>query len=170
MRRSFALGALLLVTLAVPARAQLPIQIGFNAGTAVPFRNEKDNFNSGIHLGANAKIILIPLQLDLAYDHMGGTNGPKNPGSKDLNITSATMTLPVSLTPSLLPVSVYVLGGAGLYHHSMYTSRTDTGINAGAGVRFGVPGIKIYAEGRGVGIFSAGDKLTYLTAAVGIRF
>lgn len=171
MRRSLALGALLLFTAVAPAMAQMPIQIGFNGGTAVPFRNEKDNYSNGFHFGASAKVILIPLQIDAAIDHMGGKTTVKNPNSKDLNIASLGVTAPFSLTPSLLPVSVYVLGGAALYHHSSaLPTKTDAGVNAGVGLRIGIPGVHLFAEGRGHAVFGSGNKITYLTGALGIRF
>ena len=170
MHRSLLLGALLLSVAAAPARAQLPIQIGFNGGTAVPVRNEKDNFNAGFHFGATAKVILIPLQIDAAIDHMGGTTSTTNPTAKDLNIASAGVSVPISLTPPLLPFGVYLIGGAGLYHHKSTISHTDTGLNAGAGVRLGIPGVHLFAEGRGVAVLATGNKLTYMTAALGIRF
>ncbi len=162
MRRSFGLGLLLVALLAAPARAQLPIHLSVNAGAAIPVRNDADHWNSGFHVGAGLKVALIPLQLDVALDRMDGRGVVE-----DLNITSAGVSFPVQITPPLLPLSAYLLAGGGLYHHF---NGTDTGLNAGAGVRLGLPGIKLFGEGRGVVVFQEGNKLTYGTIGVGVAF
>lgn len=168
----FVLAIGLLFTAALPARAQLPIHFSANAGIAKPISNEADLYNSGFHLGIGAKVALVPLQFDAAYDHFGAQ--PSN--RDDLNIASVGVTVPISLTPSLLPVSVYALAGGGIYHHSADTAAgadltgNDVGVNGGVGVRVGIPGISLFAEGRGVLVASTANKLSYLTAAIGLRF
>ncbi|HUP90391.1 MAG TPA: outer membrane beta-barrel protein [Longimicrobiales bacterium] len=166
---------LILLCAANTAHAQLPIHFSANAGIAAPFSNEKDVYKNGYHVGVGAKLMLVPLEFNASLDHMG-ENG-KFANQKDLNIASVGATIPISITPGLLPVGLYFIAGGGVYKHSASTTTggelkgTDFGANGGAGVRVGIPGIaSIFAEGRGVAIFATGNKLTYITAAVGIRF
>lgn len=166
---------LLLLCATSSAHAQLPIHFSANAGIAAPFHSEKDVYKNGYHVGVGAKLMLVPLEFNASLDHMGQNGRVAN--QKDLNIASVGATVPISITPGLLPVGVYLIAGGGIYKHSASTLQgadlkgTDFGANAGAGLRVGIPGIaSIFAEGRGVGIFATGNKLTYITAAVGIRF
>lgn len=148
------------------ARAQLPLPLHFqaNAGIASPVRNEKDFYKQGIHVGVGAKIALIPLQVDAAYDRMGGIGA-----TKDLSILSLGASAPISVTPPLLPVGVYFIVGGGLYRHDGAVKATDFGVNGGVGARVGIPGISLYAEARGVAVLDNINKLTYFTVGAGIR-
>lgn len=165
--RKFIIAFLAVVFLAARADAQLPIHFSANAGIAKPFSNEKDLFGNGYHVGVGAKVALIPIQLDAAYDHMGfDDNSNANAQSDDLNITSVTASLALPITPPLLPVGAYLLAGGGLYHHP---TKTDVGITAGAGVKVGA-GLNVFAEARGHAVNREGNKITYATLAAGIRF
>ena len=152
-----------LVTLLATSTANA--QISANVGVAVPVRNEADVFNNGVHLGAALKIPLLPFQIEGAWDRMSGEDD-----GADLTILSASGVITLSATPPLVPVGIYVLGGAGAYNTDAVETSTDIGITGGAGVRLRLPGLLPFVEGRGVMIFSEDNKVTYLTASVGLRF
>ena len=164
MRRTVVLGLFMLAVCASNASAQLPIRFSVNGGFARPIRNETEVYENGFHVGIGAKVALIPIQVDLSYDKMGGkvTNS-------DAKILSAGLSLPIQITPPLLPVSAYVIVGGAYYRVETVEEKTDLGVNGGAGVRFGLGGVGVFIEGRGVAVLSETNKLTYVTAALGIR-
>jgi hypothetical protein len=146
------------------AHAQLP-SLSFKAGLAVPLSDETDYLEEGFHLGAALKLPLIPLQFDASYDHMSGRGG-----GDGANILAGGAAMPFSLTPALLPVSIYLIAGGALYRVDSTITNTNFGLNGGAGVRVGIPLLKVFAEGRGVLVFSEGGNFTYIQAGVGLRF
>ncbi|MGQ0813803.1 MAG: hypothetical protein ACT4O1_05000 [Gemmatimonadota bacterium] len=166
MRRTAVLGMLLLVMGVAKAHAQLPIQLSANAGLAVPIRNEGDLYDNGLHLGVGLKVALIPVQIEAAYDRMGASND----NNEDLGVVSGGVSLPLPVTPPLLPVGLYLIVGGGVYRTSAEVTSTDFGANGGLGVRVGVPGLSLFGEGRGIVVWGEGNKVTYLTASVGVRF
>jgi len=170
MRKTIALALVIVAAAATRAQAQLPIHLSVNAGAAVPLGNDADELKAGLHVGAGLKIALIPLQFEAAYDRMGSDAA----GVDHMAVTSYGVSFPVDITPPLLPISVYVLAGGSMYHQKVETSlgdasQTKAGLNAGAGLRLGIPGIKIFVEGRGHYVFNEGDKLTYATIGLGLR-
>lgn len=165
MRKTIALALVLVAAATTRAQAQLPIHFSVNAGAAIPLSDESDVLKSGLHLGAGVKIALIPLQFEAAYDRMGA----KASGAEALKVTSYGVSFPFDITPPLMPVSVYLIGGGSMYHMDADTSFTKAGVNAGAGVRLGIPGLKIFAEGRGHLVFTENNKLTYGTIGLGLR-
>ena len=163
--RVAALAGFALLSLSTHAMAQLPIQLSFNAGIAKPMRNDADVYDSGFHLGAGLKIALIPVQVDATLDRMGGKGA-----LDDVTVLGLTGSLRLSVTPPLSPVGLYFLAGGGLYSARNEVTETNIGLNAGAGVNLNLPFLKPFAEVRGIGLFSDPNKLTYATAAVGLRF
>ena len=151
--------------LAAPSAAQLPIQLSFNAGLARPLAEEGDILEQGFHVGAGLKIALIPLQLDASMDRMDAEGS-----GDDLTILSAALTIPVSITPPMFPVAIYVLGGGGFYNQRAGEKSTDLGITGGLGGRINTPLLRPFAEMRGVLIFADDDNFSMLTLTVGVRF
>jgi hypothetical protein len=150
---------------AAPLQAQL-LGPSFNVGVARPIRSEGDRYGSGLHLGAAFKLPLFPLQFEGALDRMGADDDADDA----LTVWSAGVAFPLSLTPGILPVGIYLIPGGGMYRHDdPGETSTDLGLSAGAGVRLGI-GLSLFAEGRGVLVMAEDDKLTWVTAAVGIRF
>ena len=159
-----ALACVTMLGLAAPAAAQMPIQLSFNGGLARPLGEDGDILEQGFHLGVGLEIALIPLQLDGSYDYMDAEGA-----GEELKILSAALTVPVSITPPLFPVAVYLLGGGGLYKRDAGESTTDVGITAGLGSRLNSPLLRPFAEMRGVLIFGD-NSFSMLTLTVGVRF
>ena len=159
------LTVLALIALAGAARAQSPAHLALQAGAAVPLRNDADVFNVGIHVGASLKVALIPIRFDATYDRMD----TKATGGTAISLLAGTVEFPFTITPPLLPVSVYIFPGGGVYNHTQGVSKTNIGINAGAGLSLNALGVKPFVEGRGNLVFSKGNKLTYGTIGIGIR-
>jgi hypothetical protein len=166
MRRSLFLGVFLLFVGAAQARAQLPIQFSVGAGLAIPVSTQKDVYDNGLHVGVGVKLPMIPLQLEGGYDKMAAIRAI----NEDITILSGGVVLKIPVTPPLLPVGAYLVGGAGVYRTKAETSATDVGVNGGVGVRAGIPGISLFGEGRGVIVLSEVSKVKYVTASIGIRF
>ena len=160
--RKFLIAIFALLFFAAGAHAQLPIHFSANAGLAKPVSNDKNLWNSGYHVGVGAKIALIPLQFDAAIDHMPGKGT-----EPDLNVSGVSADLNIPVTPGLLPAGIYLLAGGGLSHA---LSSTDPSINGGLGVRVGIPGVSLFAEAKGNGVFHKTNKLTYGTLGIGVRF
>lgn len=165
MRRTFVLGLFMLAVCSSTASAQLPLQFSVNGGIAVPLRNDADFLDNGIHVGVGLKFPIIPVQIEGAFDKLSGEGT-----AEDLKVLSGGVALPFQVTPPLLPVSVYVILGGGLYRQDADNgSVTDFGLNGGAGARIGLGGFGLFAEGRGIVVFSDVNKLTYGTLALGVR-
>jgi hypothetical protein len=154
-----------LVLLASAAQAQSPAHLSIQAGAAVPLRNEADRLNTGIHAGASIKVALIPLRFDGTYDRFGA----KLSGGNSLSVLAGTIEFPFSISPPLMPVSVYVFAGGGIYNHTEGLSKTNVGVNAGGGVSINAIAVKPFVEGRGNVVFASGNKLTYGSIALGVR-
>jgi hypothetical protein len=148
----YLLPAVLGSLLAAPAAGQL-LGPSFSVGMTVPARSEADTHGTGLHVGAALKLPLFPVQFEGALDRMGADDD----ADEDLTVWSAGVALPITLTPPLLPLGIYVIPGAGMYRHD---GGTDTGVSAGAGARVGI-GVLVWAED---------NKLTWLNASVGLRF
>ena len=158
IKRSLGITALLILLGAGMADAQLITpRFSVSAGLAMPLRNEADAYGTGFHVGAGIKLPILPLQFEVAYDQMGADAD----GIDALKVTSAQAIVPIDLIP-LPKLDLYALAGGGLYRAA---GETDVGATAGAGVGIG----SLFGEGRGVMVFRSGNKVTYLTAALGIR-
>ena len=158
--------AVLLMAGASPARAQLPLHLSLSGGLASPMQDTGDLYNQGFHVGAALKVILIPLQAEASYDRMSSR------GLSDaLSIYALGASVPVEVTPALIPIGLSVIAGAGMYHHGTGTKKSDLGVNAGANVRIKpLPTLQPFVEGRGVMIFREGENISFLTVSAGIRF
>ena len=160
--------AVLLLSVFSSARAQLPVHLSVSGGLLIPQGNAGDLYNQGFHANAALKVILIPVQAEVSYDRMSSR------GFGDaLSIWALGAAVPVELLPRLLPIGVYAIGGAGVYHHGDENdvNPSSLGLNAGAGVRVKpLPTLQPFVEARGVTIFRSGSRITYFTAGGGIRF
>ena len=141
------------------AMIQKPFQIGFGGGVSVPVGDAADALKSGWHGTAIVKFSLPGLPLDLralaSYKHFNldpatvGSDGTSRIISGLGNITY-TMPLPG-------PVKPYITAGLGAFNTKTsfdaagapdQGSTTKFGIDAGAGLQFGLMGLHGFVEGK----------------------
>jgi len=157
---------LLLLLAATEGRAQL-VEPSLAVGAAVPVGGEADALGAGLHVGAALKLPIVPLQLEVGFDRMGASETHGH----DLKVLSAGAAIPMSLTPPLSPLGIYLVAGGALHRHELGSDpvETDPGVSGGAGLKLGL-GLSLYAEGRGVVVFADGNRITYVTVGGGLRF
>ena len=167
MRRAATFVSLVLCLVVVArAEAQLPLHLSFSGGLTAPVSETDDLFNQGFHVGAALKVILIPLQAEASYDRMSSR------GLGDaLSIYALGGSVPLEITPAIIPIGVSLIAGAGVYHHGTGANKSSLGINAGASVRIKpLPTLQPFLEGRGVMIFRDQENISFLNLSIGIRF
>jgi hypothetical protein len=75
-------------------------------------------------------------------------------------------------TPGFSP---YLIGGVGYYNlkQSMPTGDVDFndfGINIGAGVKLGLPGLSVFGEARLHNVMTEGESTRFIPVSLGVRF
>jgi hypothetical protein len=173
--------AVMLGAQAVYAQAKA-LSVGVGGGVVVPTGSLADGNATG--WSGSALIRLQPpmspvgLQVDASYTRFGleGIDGHSTMLSTTAN---AVFAMPGAVAKP------YLIGGLGLYSGKTTIdglgstdAQTKFGLNAGAGVDFGIGKAKLYAEGRfhaimkGVTDASTGDEKTayMIPLTVGVRF
>ncbi|MBA2686215.1 MAG: hypothetical protein H0U66_17160 [Gemmatimonadaceae bacterium] len=157
---------------------QLSGELGVMAGATVPIGLLKDATASGWNAGAfvNLGVPLVPvsLRLEAQWHHMGGAGGAiactLAPGGGfcpepiEKRIVDGTANL-VYTFPSVLPLHLYLIGGAGVYEERAHTenggdaheSATKFGVNAGAGDKFQLGTFGGFVEARYHNIIHGSD-------------
>ena len=157
MKRTLVAAVAFAATLTIPAvaHAQMasPIKFGVSAGLSLPTGDDKDVVSSGYnvngHLGFQAPLLPVGLRADVMYNKFG----EKNNDGVDLSILGGSLNGIINLGMAPM-VSPYIIGGVGVYRSKASVkgfgsdSKTDFGINGGAGLRFGLSGFSTFAEAR----------------------
>lgn len=141
------------------AMIQKPFQLGLGGGVSVPVGDAADALKSGWHGTVIAKFSLPGLPLDLralgSYKHFNldsGNVGASGASKIISGLGNITYTMPL---PG--PVKPYITAGLGAFNlkTSLDTpgvpdpkSTTKFGIDAGAGVQFGLMGLHGFVEGK----------------------
>jgi Outer membrane protein beta-barrel domain len=167
-------GAALVLMTALSAGAQTPI-LGVAGGLSVPTSRYGRPLDVGFDFQASADVRPVPGPLEFRGDVLWSRFAVSNPGIGSSNIVGGTFDAVLSApTPGLSP---YVLGGIGAYdvevgsdvsHHS----RFGTGLNVGAGVRFGLgPFLHAFVETRYHVVYASpfGGNTTFIPILVGLR-
>jgi hypothetical protein len=172
VRSAFAVVAVALAFSATEAQAQ----IGFSLGGGPTFAtgDAGDNLDMGYHavLSAAFSVPVLPigLQADGMFTRFNASDVEGH--SQILNGSiNAVLNIPsVGITP-------YFIGGVGFYNESGERAgvdvdgSTEVGVNAGAGVRLGLPGIGgVFAEARLHNVFGDPDSFRFVPVTLGIRF
>ena len=150
----YAVTALLVVAstrLAPSARAQSSTALGLAAGAVIPLSTYSDDKGAGYHAGL-VVTIRTPLS-PVAFRVDGNFNELKYKGSstkEQIWMANANVVLTV---PAAMAVTPYVISGGGIYNRRRTpslgnNSSTAFGINAGAGLRFGVGETYTFVEAR----------------------
>ena len=147
------------------ALIQKPFQIGFGGGVSVPVSDAADALKSGWHGTAILKFNLPGIPFDLrglaSYQHFALDSkaaGYDGVGKIISGLGNVTYTMPL---PG--PVKPYITAGLGAfnvktkYSNAGITSpaaKTKFGIDAGAGIQFGLMGLNGFVEGKFENIYT----------------
>jgi hypothetical protein len=167
-------GAALFIAGALPAGAQIPV-LGVAGGLSVPTSRYGRPLDVGFDFQASADLRPVPGPLEFRGDVLWSRFAVSNPGSGSSNVVGGTFDAVLSApTPGLAP---YVLGGVGVYdvevgNDDTHRSRFGTGLNVGAGVRFGLgPFLHAFIESRYHVVYASpfGGNTTFIPIVVGLR-
>jgi hypothetical protein len=177
VRSAFAVVAVALAFSATETQAQIGFSIG--GGPTFATGDAGDGLDMGYHavLSAAFSVPVLPvgLQADAMFTRF---NFSEVEGHQQILNGSLNVVLNIP-TPGITP---YFIGGVGFYNGSgevgdlEIEGSTDVGVNAGAGVRLGLPGIGgVFAEARLHNVFGddeAGESSSFrfVPVTVGIRF
>jgi len=164
MRRTVCAVAVLaaLVSTSVPASAQLGlaqrfVTVGVGGGMSVPVNDAGAGFNNGFHMQGFARLntpsLPVMPRFDLNFSKFNLNDALAVPGTSQ--ILSGLANLQMTVLP-LGPVRPYIIAGVGAYNVKTKTegisptslSRTELGINGGAGVAFHLGKLNGFVEGR----------------------
>lgn len=178
VRSAFAVVAVALAFSATEAQAQ----IGFSLGGGPTFAtgDAGDNLDMGYHAALSAAFSIPVLPIGLQADGMFTRFNMSNDVDGHSQILNGSLNAVLNI-PSV-GITPYFIGGVGFYRSSgevgetEIPSSTDVGVNVGAGVRLGLPGIGgVFAEARLHNVF--GDDETgesssfrFVPVTLGIRF
>lgn len=171
VRTALMVGAIALAAGATEASAQVGFAIG--GGPTFPMGDLSDGLEMGYHgqLSVSFGLPLIPV--GLRADGMFTRFNAEGDIDGHLQYMSGTLNAVINLpTPGITP---YLIGGAGFYSGKAELgdiesdSETDLGVNVGAGVRIGLPGLGIFAEARLHNVFTEGESSRFVPVTLGIR-
>lgn len=165
--------ALLALLPTVGSAGERPFKIGFGGGTSVPMSDTKDAFKNGYHGRAmfmwNGPGLPVGLRGALGYEKLDlkslspGTSGDATILSGLGNIT---LGFPVG------PIKPYILAGVGAFNTKTQSSgstaspsKTQFGIDGGAGVELKFGAISAFLEGRMENIYTDKGFSTALGSA-----
>ena len=169
------LGVLALaLTLAAPARAQVPV-LGVAGGLSVPTSRYGRPLDVGFDVQASADFRPVPGPFAFRGDILWSRFAVSDPGIGSSNVVGGTFDAVIDVpTPGIAP---YVIGGVGVYdvevgssvsHHS----RFGTGLNIGGGVRFPLgPFLHAFFETRYHVVYASpfGGNTTFVPILFGLR-
>lgn len=158
---------------AAPAAAQLPLSLGVGGGLAIPQGDLSNAVDNGFHgmatLRAGVPLVPVHLRVDGMYAQLGAGTA----GSADLEVMAATANLGYDVVPLGL-ASLYVVGGGGYYWLKADVPGAEregqAGWNAGAGVRFSLMAMRLFAEARYHAVNVEGGNVRLIPVTVGLSF
>lgn len=170
VRAVLAVGALGLMFGASEAQAQIGFSIA--GGPTFATGDAGDGLDMGYHARVGAAFSLPMLPIGIQAEGMWNRFDASDDDGHMQNLVgsvNAVINLP---TPGITP---YLIGGLGYYNTKVETSlgeadTNDFGVNAGAGVRLGLPGLGVFAEARLHNIFGENDSFRFIPVSVGVRF
>lgn len=174
VRSAFAVVAVALAFSASETQAQIGFSIA--GGPTFATGDAGDNLDMGYHAVVSAAFSLPVLPVGLQADGMF-TRFNRSDVEGHAQVLNGSINAVLSI-PSV-GITPYIIGGVGFYQTSEEVNdvdlgdSTDVGVNAGAGVRLGLPGIGgVFAEARLHNIFGEGEgnSFRFVPVSLGIRF
>lgn len=178
VRSAFAVVAAALAFSASEAQAQIGFSIA--GGPTFATGDAGDGLDMGYHAVVSAAFSLPVLPVGLQADGMFTRFNLSDPFEGHQQVLNGSLNAVLSI-PSV-GITPYIIGGVGFYQTSGEVDEveldksTDVGVNAGAGVRLGLPGIGgVFAEARLHNVFGddeAGESSSFrfVPVSLGIRF
>jgi hypothetical protein len=170
---SFALAAL-------PVVASAQVGFGVAAGASVPMGDFSKGYSTGYHAQASLDLAIplspIGFRFDGSLDGFNLKSGTTATGSTRIIGGEANVLMGFGAVPLLGP---YVIAGAGLFNTNSdfksgatttSGSETKPGASIGAGIRFGLGGLGVFAETSYHYINSTGGSTSYVPVMFGISF
>jgi hypothetical protein len=165
------------LTIPATADAQRLVRFGIGGGVTVPVGELANVTENGYHgqvmLGVNVPLFPVSLRLDGAFHQLPtGNNG---------HLRQIAVTANGRIAAIGLPVTPYLIGGAGVYNtrftHSVTymdldlstEAQTDFGVNAGAGLLLRLGLVQAFVEARYHLIFND-VAVTHVPVTVGFMF
>jgi opacity protein-like surface antigen len=171
VRSAVIISAVALAVNASSADAQVNFAIG--GGPTIGIGDLGDATDMGYHgqlsVGFGVPVLPVGLRADGMFTRLPFA------GEGDGNFQVLSGTLNAVLNIPSVGITPYVIGGVGFYNTKFdmdevdSESETDVGVNVGAGVRFGLPGLGVFVEGRLHNIFGDGDSVRMVPITLGIR-
>jgi Outer membrane protein beta-barrel domain len=155
-----------------PAAAQRP-RLSLGVGGVKPSGDYGAFDNMGWHvLGAlEVGVPRSPLAVrgDVAYGQTTHQGGSLLTGNTTLSGVTANAVYHIGAP--MVPVRLYVLGGAGYYRVSIDgMSETKPAFDAGTGVSLGAGPMKVFAEARFITVRTSGSATNFFPVSVGLTF
>lgn len=173
VRMSFAAVAVALAFSASAAQAQIGFAVA--GGPTFATGDLGEGLDMGYHAQVSASFSLPVLPVGLQADGMFTRFGVSDTDDANMQLLSGSLNAVLNIpTVGIVP---YIIGGVGFYNTKLdiegldSESETDMGVNVGAGVRLGLPGIGgVFAESRLHNVFGDGDSFRFVPVSLGIRF
>ena len=169
-----------LAIMAVPAVASAQIGFGVAAGAAFPMGDLSNSYSSGYHVQASVNIsppaLPIGFRIDGTLDNFALKGSGTTSGSYRVAGVGGNVLLGLGGVPLLGP---YVLAGVGFYNInasatagslSASVSTNKPGMNVGAGFRFGLGSMGVFAETGYHYISGDGGSTQFVPVMFGISF
>ena len=163
-----------LAIMAVPAVASAQIGFGVAAGAAFPMGDFGKSYSSGYHVQASVNIsppaLPIGFRIDGTLDNFALKTSTTATGSYRVAGVGGNVLLGLGGVPLLGP---YVLAGVGFYNlNSPLTggSINKPGANVGAGFRFGLGSMGVFAETGYHYISGDGGSTQFVPVMFGVSF
>jgi opacity protein-like surface antigen len=154
------------------AEAQVPLQLGLGAGALVPTGDLADQVGTGVQVTTTLRLGFPLLPIHLRGDGMIGNLSGKG-AANDLRAYGVSANVGWDVIP-LVVTTGYLIGGVGYYWTKPDLpnagTESDTGWNVGAGVRFNLLSLRLFAEARYNRISTDAGNVSFVPVTVGIMF
>ena len=185
MRRTHAVALILTAALtsasvaAAQDAAVRPMTFGVSGGLSMPVGDLGDGVKSGFNAGAHLAFKPATFPFGVRVEGQFNRFAYEATSDANLQIISGTANAVFGVPAASSAFRPYVIGGIGVYNakSSVETavgdasnSDTNFGLNAGAGIEFGLSGLATFVEARFNSIFSEGSKSNFIPITFGIKF
>ncbi len=153
------------------------VQFGLSGGLSVPTGNLSDGVDAGYQVAGHMWVWSSPtigFRGDVSYDNWKAKTG--NVNLRSLAGVANIVAHPSSMAKSA--VAPYFVGGVGAFNTKAYTSsnysssntKTNLGVQGGAGLEFHLSGFSTFVEAKFVNVFSDGNSTNWIPITFGVRF